>query len=38
MTASMGGPIAIVRGHLRSPALRTSFAIGLFDPLCVHEG
>jgi MFS transporter, YNFM family, putative membrane transport protein len=28
MTASMGGPLAVLRGHLRNPALRTSFAIG----------
>jgi MFS transporter, YNFM family, putative membrane transport protein len=28
MTATMGGPLAVLRGHLRNPALRTSFAIG----------
>jgi MFS transporter, YNFM family, putative membrane transport protein len=28
MTATMGGPFSVLRGHLRNPALRTSFAIG----------
>jgi MFS transporter, YNFM family, putative membrane transport protein len=28
MTVTMGGPVAVLRGHLRNPALRTSFAIG----------
>ena len=28
MTATMGGAFSVLRGHLRNPALRTSFAIG----------
>ena len=28
MTATMGGAFAVLHGHLRNPALRTSFAIG----------
>jgi predicted MFS family arabinose efflux permease len=28
MTATMGGAFAVLQGHLRNPALRTSFAIG----------
>ena len=28
MTATMGGPLAVLRGHLRNPALRTTFGIG----------
>ena len=28
MTTTMGGPLAVLRTHLRNPALRTSFGIG----------